>query len=127
MCIRDRSLAAYALVGFVKDLIYSHEINYAGELNRGWQFESEVSTDIGQFEAVRAGADIGICHNLMAAGTDLARLVPELSLTRSYWIVWHENLWVARRVQAVAEMLDAVVREELSLFLLTLLNPKLKA
>ena len=75
------------------------------------------ATAIGQFQAVRAGAGIGICHDFMA-GNDpgLVRLFPELTVGRSYWLVWHENLRVARRVQAVADLLDQIVREERHLF-----------
>ena len=69
------------------------------------------------FEAVRVGAGIGICHDFMAAGSPgLVRLFPELSATRSYWPVWNENLCVARRVYAVATLLDAIVDEERALF-----------
>ena len=53
----------------------------------------------------------------MAAGKpDLVNLFPQLSVMRSYWIVWHENLRVARRVQAVVHVLDKMVREERTLF-----------
>jgi DNA-binding transcriptional LysR family regulator len=52
----------------------------------------------------------------MVAGYDLIRLFPDLSVTRSYWTVWHENLRVARRVQAFADLLDRIVREERGLF-----------
>lgn len=109
-------LASHSLVGYVDDLIYTPELNYTREFSKDWQSDIEVSTAIGQFEAVRAGAGIGICHDFMAAGTDLVRLFPELSVTRSYWIVWHENLRVARRVQAVADKLDQIVKEERHLF-----------
>ncbi len=110
-------LASHSLVGYVDDLIYTPELNYAREFTRDWHSDIEVSTAIGQFEAVRAGAGIGICHDFMTAGAaGLVRLFPELSVTRSYWVVWHENLRVARRVQAVAELLDRIVREERRLF-----------
>lgn len=110
-------LALHSLVGYVDDLIYTPELNYAREFSRDWQSDIEVSTAIGQFEAVRAGAGIGICHDFMTAGAPgLVRLFPSLSVTRSYWVVWHENLRVARRVQAVADMLDRIVREERHLF-----------
>lgn len=33
----------------------------------------------------------------------------------SYWLVWHESLCMAHRIQAVAEVLDAVIREEFSM------------
>lgn len=76
-----------------------------------------MSTAIGQLEAVRSGADIGILHDFMADGVDgLARLLPERTVTRAYWTVWHENMRVERRVLAVIELLDQIVREERSLF-----------
>lgn len=99
------------------DLIYTPELNYAGDFLRDWRSDIEVSTAVGQFEAVRSGAGIGICHDFMTAGMpDLVRLLPALSVTRSYWIVWHENLRVARRVQAVAEILDRIVCDDRVLF-----------
>ena len=109
-------LTTHSLVGYVDDLIYTPELNYAREFLRDWRSSIEISTAIGQFEAVRAGAGIGICHDFMAADTDLIRLFPELSVTRSYWTVWHENQAVARRVQAFAALLDQIVKEERGLF-----------
>ena len=110
-------LASHSLVGYVDDLIYTPALNYAREFTRDWRSDIEVSTAIGQFEAVRAGAGIGICHDFMTSGAvGLVRLFPDLSVTRNYWVVWHENLRVARRVQAVADLLDRIVREERCLF-----------
>lgn len=110
-------LAAHTRVGYVEDLIYTPELNYAREFARDWQSDIAVSTATGQFEAVRAGAGIGICHDFMAASDPgLVRLFPDLSVTRSYWIVWHENLRVARRVQAVANLLDDMVNAERAMF-----------
>lgn len=106
-------LKSHTMIGYVDDLIYSPELNYAQEFLRDWRSDIAVSTAIGQFEAVRAGAGIGICHDFMASGVPgLIRLFPEISVTRSYWIVWHENLRVARRVQAVVQLLDEMVRNE---------------
>ena len=113
-------LRAHTLIGYVDDLIYTPELNYAQEFVRDWKSDIEVSTAIGQFEAVRSGAGIGICHDFMAAGSPgLVRLLPDFSVTRSYWLVWHENQTVARRVQAVAELLDQLVRDERQLFAAT--------
>lgn len=110
-------LRNHTLIGYVEDLIYTPELNYAGEFWRDWQSDIAISTAIGQFEAVRAGAGIGICHQFMVASApDLVRLFPDLGVTRSYWVAWHENLRVARRVQAAADMLNQLVREERTLF-----------
>lgn len=34
----------------------------------------------------------------------------------SYWLVWHESLRMARRVQAIKAVLDQIIREETSMF-----------
>lgn len=110
-------LKSHTLIGYVDDLIYTPELNYAPEFVRDWRSDIEVSTAIGQFEAVRFGTGIGICHDFMAAReTGLVRLFPHLSVKRSYWLVWHENQAVARRVQAVVELLDEIVRDNRDLF-----------
>lgn len=113
-------LASHSLVGYVDDLIYTPELDYTREFAKDWHSDIEVSTAIGQFEAVRAGAGVGICHDFMAADEPgLMRLFPDLSVTRSYWLVWHENQAVARRVKAVVELLDEIVRDSGDLFLHT--------
>lgn len=113
-------LKSHTLIGYVDDLIYTPDLNYAQEFSHDWRSDIEVSTAIGQFEAVRAGTGIGICHDFMAAKeVGLVRLFPQVSVTRSYWIVWHKNLRVARRVQATVELLDQIVRDDRHLFTVT--------
>ena len=110
-------LEGHALVGYVDDLIYAPELNYAAELLRGWRSRVEVSTAAGQLEAVRSGAGVGVLHDFMAQGDpELVHLLPERVVERTYWTVWHENLRGLPRVEAVVEFLDAAVREERGLF-----------
>lgn len=110
-------LKTHSLVGYVDDLIYTQELNYTDDFIKGWQSQIQVSTAIGQFEAVSAGAGIGILHNFMVSGNkSLVHLFPEITTTRSYWIVWHENMKVTRRVKVVVDLLDQLVREERGLF-----------
>lgn len=110
-------LKSHTLIGYVDDLIYTPELNYASDFMKGWRSDIEVSTALGQFEAVRSGAGVGMCHVFMTAGkSGLERIFPDLSVTRSYWLVWHENQAVARRVQAVVKLLDQIVHENRHLF-----------
>ena len=75
-------LKSHTLIGYVDDLIYTPELNYASEFIRGWRSDIEVSTAIGQFEAVRSGVGISTCHDFMAVGaSDLVRLLPDLSVS----------------------------------------------
>ncbi len=118
--VSSSDLKHHRLVGYVEDLIYTPELDYTSEIFGDWRSHIEVSTAVGQFEAVRAGAGIGICHDFMTAGkSDLVRLFPAKSVTRSYWIVWHENLRVARRVQAAADLIERMVRDARGLFSLS--------
>ena len=41
--------SSHSLIGYVDDLIYTPELNYAPELIRDWRSDIEVSTAIGQF------------------------------------------------------------------------------
>jgi DNA-binding transcriptional LysR family regulator len=67
---------------------------------------------MGQLEAVRAGAGIGVLHDYLARPHDeLVRVLPEQRATRSYWTAIHENLRDVARVRAMADFLTAVVRE----------------
>jgi DNA-binding transcriptional LysR family regulator len=111
------ALREHVLVGYVEDLIYTPELAYASEFLRDWRSGIEVSTAIGQCEVVSSGGGIGVLHDFMAAARPgLVRLFPELSATRTYWTVWHENMRVTRRVQAVVDLLDALVCDERRLF-----------
>lgn len=110
-------LAGHALVGYVEDLLHTPELAYAAEIWPDWRSAVEVSTAIGQLEAVRAGAGIGVLHDFLAAGCDdLVAVLPERRAVRSYWTAWHEDLRVERRVAAVADALDRMVREARALF-----------
>jgi hypothetical protein len=51
------------------------------------------------------------------------RLLPYRPVMGSYWLVWQETLRMAHRVQAVAEALDQIIREEISMFR----NPNLQS
>ena len=95
-------LTQHRLVGYVEDLIYSPELDYAGLFHRGWASRIAVSSALGQQEVVRAGGGIGILHDyLVRPEMGLVKVLPELSVTRSYWAAMHENQRDMRRVRAV--------------------------
>jgi DNA-binding transcriptional LysR family regulator len=111
-------LVAHAKVGYVDDLVYTVELQYANEFLRDWHSVFEVSTAMGQLEVIRAGGGIGALHDFIAFGQPgLIRIFPDLAARRTYWTVWHENMQAARRVAAVASFLDDIVRESRFRFL----------
>ena len=112
------SLSDHRLVGYVEDLVHTRELDYTSELLHGWRSKIEIATAIGQLEAVRGGAGIGLLHDFMASScSDLVHLLPRHGIRRTYWTAWHEDLRGARRVMIVAEFLRDIVRENQAMFL----------
>ena len=110
-------LAAHRLVGYVEDLLYTASLDYTAEFLKGWHSSLAVSSAMGQTEAVRAGAGIGILHAFMAGrDRDLIPVLPAHTLTRSYWTVVHEDLRSISRVALVAEFLSELVSRDRAIF-----------
>lgn len=110
-------LSAHRLVGYVEDLLYTASLDYTAEFLKGWHSALAVSSAMGQTEAVRAGAGIGILHAFMAGrDTGLVPVLPAHTLTRSYWTVVHEDLRSISRVALVAEFLSEIVSRDRAIF-----------
>ena len=115
---RIDELVSHDLVGYVKDLIYTPELNYAQEVWADWMPTFEVATAAGQVAAVRAGFGVGLLHEFLVLGDpNLVRILPESKVTRSYWTVWHEDMSGLRRIEAVAKFLDSSAKANRDSFL----------
>lgn len=111
-------LKRHRLVGYVSDLVISPTLDYATEVWPGWQSSYAVSSALGQTEAVRAGAGIGILHSFVARDYD--DLVPVTGfgqIRRAYWLVYHESVRPLRRIQAVSAYISEIVEAERGIFL----------
>lgn len=111
-------LAGHRLVGYVPDLVISPSLDYAGEFSPAWHAGFSISSALGQVEAVRSGAGIGILHAFIARTHD--ELVPVTgvpSIRRAYWLVYHESVRPMRRIQAVATFIAKAVERERGLFI----------
>ena len=105
-------------IGYVEDLIYTASLNYTDEIMRNWDASFEVSSAIGQTEAVRSGAGVGILHNYIARNdADLIRILPEAIIKRAYWTTWHESARELLRVKTVIDWLQDQVRINRSIFI----------
>lgn len=110
-------LLKHRLIGYVPDLIVSPSLDYARQFHPQWEARFSVSSALGQVEAVRAGAGVGILHSF------IARKHPELVLVeaikpirRAYWLVYHESVRPVRRIQAVAGFIAQAVERDRALF-----------
>ncbi|WP_173933654.1 LysR family transcriptional regulator [Chelativorans sp. Marseille-P2723] len=111
-------LSRHRLVGYVPDLVISPSLDYADEVSQSWSAAFSVSAAMGQVEAVRAGAGIGILHTFIARSYDDLLPVPfARPIRRSYWLVYHESMRPTRRIQAAAAFIGDLVEKEKSIFL----------
>ena len=112
------ALKAHPRIGYVEDLIFTASLNFSGEVMRSWDAGFEISTAIGQTEAVRSGAGIGILHDYIARQyQELVRILPEVSIRRAYWTTYHESARDLVRVRSVIDFLQELVDEERQIFL----------
>lgn len=110
-------LSNHRLIGYVEDLVVNPSLAYASEISRDWKPDFEVSSTLGQMEAVRAGGGIGILHSFIArADPDLVPVLPERVIKRAYWLTYHESARTLRRVTAISALISEMVESEKSLF-----------
>lgn len=111
------ALKRHRRIGYVEDLIFSPSLNFTGEIMRDWDAAFEISSATGQTEAVRSGAGIGILHNYIAGQyPELRRIMPQLTISRSYWTAYHESARQLVRVRTVVDFLQELVAEERRIF-----------
>ncbi len=110
-------LSEHRLVGYVPDLVINPSLDYAGEFSANWTPRFMISSALGQAEAVRAGAGIGILHAF------IARAMPELvaieaipPVRRAYWLVYHESMRGLTRIKAVSDFVVQSVERDRLLF-----------
>lgn len=112
------ALKRHRRIGYVEDLIFSPSLNFTGEIMRDWDAAFEISSATGQTEAVRSGAGIGILHNYIAGQyPELLRIMPHLTISRSYWTAYHESARQLVRVRTVVDFLQELVAEERRIFI----------
>lgn len=111
------ALKRHRRIGYVEDLIFSPSLDYTGEIMRDWNASFSISSAIGQTQAVRSGAGIGILHDYIARDDRvLTRIMPDVTIRRSYWTAFHENARQLARVRTVVEFLQQIVASERHIF-----------
>lgn len=111
-------LAGHSAVSGVDDYAYASALDYTAFLQDRVARVFRCVGAVGQLEAVRAGAGIGILHDFAAAGLpDLVRILPETGFRRSYWLMSHPDDHGSRRIAACRDFLTRRFREERDRFL----------
>jgi len=110
-------LKKHRLVTYVLDLLFSADLNFLPELFGPAHRRFECASALGQLEAVRAGAGIGILHDYSAkADEGLQRVLPAHSFTRAYWIVTHADSHDLLRIRTTVDFISDEVKSAKALF-----------
>lgn len=110
-------LSTHRLIGYVDDLVFSPSLNFSDDLQARFEARFEISSAVGQLEAVRSGAGIGILHDFAARNdAGLKRLFPAKTIDRAYWLVFHESVRDMTRIRTVADFISDLVTREKSIF-----------
>lgn len=103
------ALRRHLLVTSVQELHYSESLTYYPPAFDAGQRRFECASVLAQMEAVKTGAGIGVLHDYAArAAGGLVRVLPELSIRRTYHLVAHID---TRRIARIDEAYRFVVEE----------------
>jgi DNA-binding transcriptional LysR family regulator len=112
---RTADLAALDMVGYVEDLIYAPELRYLDEVHPGLRPSISSSSINAQREIVAAGGGIAILPCFLAG--DLSRVLPEVSISRRFWISTHREVAATARIRAVRDWLNQLVEAKANLLI----------
>ncbi|MFG1288183.1 LysR family transcriptional regulator [Xanthobacter versatilis] len=117
-------LAGHVVVTGVEDLAYASALDYSGVLEKHGRSRFRCASVMGQMEAVRAGAGIGVLHDfaagrhLEAQGPDaLVRILPGIGFRRSYFLLAHPDTAQVRRIAVLRDVLAQRFRAERARFI----------
>lgn len=105
---RPADLLNHILIGYVPDFIFSPELDYLNEVHSGLEAHLRATSINIQHRMIAEGAGVGILPDFI--GRKDAMLQPLLAdavqITRSFWLVIHEDLRTLPRIEAVAQWLQ---------------------
>ncbi len=104
-------LSDHTVVTGVPDYAYAAALDYTMALAATAGRVFRCASVIGQFEAIRAGAGLGILHDFMVPENgDLGRVLPAITFRRSYFLLSHPDTHQVKRVAVVRAFLAEQLR-----------------
>ncbi len=103
-------LSEHKLIGYVDDLLYSERLNTPREIFKDWRNHISINSPLGQIEAVKSGAGIGVLHLfLLEHNHGLKRILKQVEIKREFWMVTHSNLRNIPRIAAAMTLIDRLI------------------
>ncbi|MBB04294.1 LysR family transcriptional regulator [Pseudooceanicola sp.] len=112
---RLRDLRDHRVIGYIPDMIFDKELDYLGEIHEG-RVSLASNSVLVQLNWLRQGAGVGIVHDFaLPAAPELRRVLTEqISLTRGFYLVRHQDDARLERMNRFAALLSDGVRQEVA-------------
>lgn len=105
-------LRRHRLVGYIPDLLYAPELRYLSEIDERLAPTLRSSSINAQHRMIVAGGGLGVLPCFIGeADPNLRAILPAFMITRSFWIVTHQDTQRLQRVRAFRAWLIETVRE----------------
>ncbi len=110
-----QDLSEHRMIGYIPDMIFDKELDYLSEL--GVEKVTLASNSVSvQFNWVRQGGGLGVVHDFaMPSARGLVKVLPDqISLTRAFYLIRHEDDRRLDRLNRFATALAAGVKREVA-------------
>ena len=113
-----QELDRHVVVTGVEDFAYAAALDYSVGLEATALNLFRCASVMAQLEAIRSGVGIGVLHDFTTIDQgQLVRIMPNVSFTRSYWMVSHPDTHAVKRVATCRAFLTRRFSEERERFL----------
>ena len=103
----------HRLVGYIPDLLYAPELRYLNEIDSTLAPTLRSSSINAQARLIAAGAGVGVLpHFIGGHDESLLRVIPDVAVTRGFWLVTHRDTRQLRRVRAFRQWLTQLVDQQ---------------
>ncbi len=106
-------LPAHRMISYIPDLLYSPELDYLDELGPAIDARLRSSSINAQYRMIAAAAGIGVLPCFIGdRDRGLVRVLPELTITRSFWLVTHQDSRHLPRNALFVEWLSTLMQRQ---------------
>jgi DNA-binding transcriptional LysR family regulator len=107
-------LRAHRMVGYIPDMIFDKELDYLSQIGAPPVALASNSVSV-QLNWLRAGAGVGVVHDFaLPAAPELVKVIPDqISLSRAFWLIRHEDDGRVARLNRFADLLVSGARTEM--------------
>jgi len=105
-------LRDHPLIGYMPDFVYAPELDYLDEILPDLTPRLRSSSIDAQYRMVASGAGIAVLPCFMGdADPSLVRILPDLTITRTFWLVTHQDTRDTPRIRALTDWLGDLMTE----------------